>query len=327
VVWVDVPGGGTRKKDEATPEWCDLRIKSATKVKSGKKEIMTARDRWVVELADKVIAVSVRADGNMEKLAEWALDAGKEVLVAEPPRRNKSTHGNFNLLAAGAKPVQLPVTPRPLEQQILPFWRKSCVDPAGLTNYLWHFTRECAGPWPGQEWDEYFNNLVVGKPEAAHEAIDSLERILSEGVIRAHGGMVRGGYKVVCWSDRSPAEIALKPIYRSALGRWNFKPYAVGIRYEVAKRLGTRPVQYGDEDEYRNMPEEERFLFQPASTKTADWRREEEWRTLGDFPLDNIDPTDAAVLVRTSTEPARIERASRFPTIVIEEILAWENRK
>jgi len=253
----------------------------------------------------------------MEKLCRRAVKAGKEVLVIEPTRRGaKATRGNFNLLSAGAKPLRLQITaPRRKAQLKLPLAQKSRIDTAGLDNYLWHFTRECAGPWPGQTWDEYFADLAAGKPEAAHEAIDSLDHILREGVILARGGMVRGGYEVVCWSARSPVDIAAKPVYRSALGRWNFKPYAIGIRRNLAQRLGAKPVIYGSEENYRNMPEEEKHLFQLASTKTADWRREEEWRTTADFHLDEIKPSDGLVLVHNLTDRSRIEQASRFAVV------------
>jgi len=322
-ILVDVPGGASGKLSAGPPEWSHLRIEPVISTRCGKVETMTERDKWIAVLADKIIAVEVRAGGNMEALGKWAAAAGKEVFVIEPPRATSANRGNANLSEAGARSLQIRVSPIH-EEQITQFPQKeepAQFDGAVLKDYLWHFTRECAGPWPGQTWDEYFSDLAAGAPGAAHEAVDSLERILHKGIINAVGRIVRGGHKAVCFSARSPLELAANPVYRKSLARWDFKPYAVGIRRDVASQLGAKPVRYCAEEDYPEIPGDEKYLFQLSTGKKSDWRREEEWRTSGDINLNSIDPAEVLILVHNSAEKERIGKISRFPVVSFKEIL------
>jgi len=320
-ILVDVPGGGSGKRTESPPVWSHLRIEPVISTRRGKVEIMTERDKWIAMLADKIVAVEVRAGGNMEALGKWAVAAGKEVFVIEPPRTTSAARGNANLLEAGAKSLKINVSQ--IHEEPIPQSpekdKPTQFDGAPLKDYLWHFTRESAGPWPGQAWDEYFSELAAGAHGAAHEAIDSLERILRNGIINAVGRMVRGGHKVVCFSARSPLELAANPIYRKSLARWDFKPYAIGIRRGIASQLGAKPVRYGAEEDYLKIPDDEKYLFQLSSGKKSDWRREKEWRIPGDVNLNSIDPTEVLILVHNSAEKARIEKTSRFPVVSLKK--------
>jgi len=124
---------------------------------------------------------------------------------------------------------------------------------------------------------------------------------------------------VVCFSARSPLELAANPIYRKSLARWDFKPYAIGIRRGIASQLGAKPVRYGAEEDYLKIPDDEKYLFQLSSGKKSDWRREKEWRIPGDVNLNSIDPTEVLILVHNSAEKARIEKTSRFPVVSLKK--------
>ena len=52
-------------------------------------------------------------------------------------------------------------------------------------NYLFHYTRACPGPWPGQAYHEYLADLLDGRSLSGHSAFDTLIRIMEERLIRA----------------------------------------------------------------------------------------------------------------------------------------------
>ena len=329
VVYIDVKGAGRNRrtqKDE-TPDWCTLRIEPDLSDLSDKKEKMRLRDSVMIDLSDRIIAVAVRKGGNMEALCRAALDAGKRVEIFEPPGKAGKTLANSSLIVSGAIPIYLNESDcralsksKRMRQMKLPISMNPYRSPGpDLDDYLWHFTRECAGPWPDQSWDAYFNELADGEPEAQHDAIDSLEHILRGKIIKACGAIVRGGHEVVCWTSMNPLDAATKTLWRPALGRWNFKPYAIGVKKTKLLKYGARPVVYGDEQDYSNMPENKRYLFQKARTETADWRPELEWRTSGDFGLNTLKPEEALALVKNIDEKPRIEAACDYRVVAIEE--------
>jgi hypothetical protein len=255
----------------------------------------------------------------METIGKRAVEAGKDVSAIVPPDSAKSAKGNLNLIEAGAKPITLDMT-FAKEENIFYGAEIIQAEKPDLKDFLWHFTRECAGPWPDQTWDDYFSDLIKGKIWADHDAIDGLEHILKAGAIKARSGLARGGYKVVCFSSHTPSEIAATPVYRKSLARWDYKPYAIGVRKEIAEKLGAKPVRYGDENDYRNLGESERYLFQVATGKSEDWTREAEWRIAGDVSLTGLSPSDAVVLASAPHELARLTRVCRFPIICFQSV-------
>ena len=80
------------------------------------------------------------------------------------------------------------------------------------------------------------------------------------------------------------------------------------------------PVIYGNNDDYLKLPKSNRFLFQPVSTKTADWRRENEWRLPNDLQLRNIKHEDILILVKKTAEKNVIESVSPYRIIALDEI-------
>ncbi len=309
------------RRDDDVPPWNHLELKPWLEIKPAKKEAMVIRDRLMTALADRIVVIACRSGGNMEEVCRNAIKSGKRVAVLEPPFRKREVEGNFRLLEVGAEKLDLDVPELEPTGSPLPPSESDPLALPDLQDYLWHFTREYPGPWPGQSWEEYFASLASGDPASAHDAVHTLEYILQTGVVKAQSGMVRGGYEVSCWSAVSPIKLAQKPVYRKTLGRWNFKPYAIGIRRDMLNRMGAREVIYSSDEEYMNIPESDRYLFQPAKTKTADWRAEKEWRINSDVVLNKIEPEDGLVLVGKADDIRRIEVVCPFRVISLDNLI------
>jgi len=325
VVYVDINKLITVRTTGAGPapyHWCDLRLLPKHPRAMPKKELLSARDELVAALSDALIAIAVRKGGAMERIGLDAISNGKKVFALEPPSRSKEYGGNWNLLERGAEKIELEIH-RPAVigsdgRKGGKGARTSCVPaPCSLStgDYLWHFTRECQGPWPGETWETYFADLAAGAPGAGHSALDSLARILSEERIRACGRMIRGGFPVVCWSGAEPGEFIQGRRYRSALVRWEFQPYAIGIGRDVAQKLGLSKVICLPSGEYSSIIERDRYLFQARPDNSGKFSVEEEWRNFGDFPLTDLHPSEGAALVKSPEEAAQILPKSRFPVI------------
>lgn len=325
--WLDFASPPKANKSNPVPDWCHLRLEPILQSKTNAKDTMILRDRSMAASADKIVAAFVRKGGNIEKMCRSELRSGKHVFAVEPPPDQIGKCANMNLIEAGATPLKISYaqpassnyrSSKSGEQMSFSFPINGSALVAG--EYLWHFTRECAGPWPDETWDEYFESLAAGKPESAHEAYDSLVRIIRSGAILAGGGPVRGGHKVVCWTASSPLDIAKQPKYRSALARWDYKPYAVGVRREVMEKMGARPARYGGDELYHDLPESERYLFQHVGKKSEDWRRESEWRTAGDFHFDKIDHKDMLALVENEEEKSAIEKLNKVFAVPLKNL-------
>lgn len=225
-----------------------------------------ARDREVAAGADVIIPISVRRGGTMEALLHDALAAGKEIIDAK----------SLNIV------IPQKITVR-VQNQETP------------DDFLWHCTRGSPGPWPGQSQDNYFQSLFENDPLSSHTGLDTLSRILAEKKIRACGRLIRNQYPVVCFSAAPPPKLLKLRSYKPSLARWDFEPYAIGIRRTSLEARGARPVRYLPPNEYKNLSKEERHLYQKHLPPNVDTTHEEEWRMLGDFDFSGVPENDVAI--------------------------------
>ena len=288
-----------------------------------------ARDRAVVEAADEVLVVEARAGGVVERLAWELLLRGRPVLVC-PADDAPGTAGNRRLLAAGAEELW----PEGLGAEAVAF-RAACAvgrtalpapvfptlpEAAAARDWPWvvHFTRACAGPFPGEPRAEYLAALAGADDPRFHDGRRALERMLGEGRIRAAGRLIRGGHPVVSFTAAHPAVLARLARWARHLGRRTFEPYGVGVRRAAAPRLGLRPVVYGPPELHAALPEGERHLFQRRQGRREEWTAEREWRVRGDVELGRWPADEAVVVVPTAAEAAGLRADSRFAVLALE---------
>jgi hypothetical protein len=266
------------------------------------------RDRAVIEAADLAIAVSVRAGGHMESLLRARWLGGRPVQVVETPARGKLAGGNRRLLESGVPALDPtwrcaidPPAPHDSSPGLeCPFTRFSQVPLPGPT--LSHFTRACDGPWPDQSRREYLEDLWQGGEQARRDACAALRRILTTGILRGSGKLIRGGYPVVSFTAVSPDQMAHLHRYRPHLIRWDFEAYGVVFDRDWLATTGARPVHYLPAHAFQRMPADERAWFQKHDPPACDYSAEEEWRIAGDVHFSDA-PAGVIRIILPDEEP------------------------
>lgn len=275
-----------------------------------RKERLMKRDYWIVDFAKELVVVEARDKGNIQRLATEALSEGRKVAVVRPVKFDPSTKGNQRLLLAGAEEVVCDDIYQsiPSEEEI-----QVAHPSVTLSEYLFHYTRACPGPWPGQSLLEYIQSLVERDINAGHTGFDTLCRILKEQLIRASNRLIRGNIPVVSFTACLPDELTKIRKWNSALIRWTFESYGIGIRKSILEKMGAQSVIYTCEDKFRELPESERFRFQLYQPPKSDWSIEKEWRVSKDIPLNYISPNDIVIVVSTPQEAAIIHQEFFLP--------------
>ena len=224
---------------------------------------LLCRDRILAALSQIHLVLEVRSKGNLTAVLEKRQRSSPAVqIIFVPAEKRPSNSGNFSLLK------NFPESARAFKAV-----HSACLEPVksaeinNLTDklssseavqiewgeYLYHYTRTCAGPWPGETYREYLAGLLAGNPLCAHSAIDTLIRILLEGRIRACSRMIRGKEEVISWSAHPPHEISKLRKWNPALIRWTVEPFGLAVRRDCLRSLGAKPVVYGQDETFRKL--------------------------------------------------------------------------
>lgn len=118
---------------------------------------------------------------------------------------------------------------------------------------------------------------------------------MTVGLIRARPRLIRGEISVVSFTELPPDAAASAHVFRAWLHRWDFEPYAIGIRWKAALDMGVKPVVYRASADYASIPDDDRWLFQKQEPPRVDFANEREWRHLGDVNLAALNAADWVV--------------------------------
>ncbi len=190
--------------------------------------------------------------------------------------------------------------------------------------YLVHWTRRQSGRWPDQDEEAYLNELLFDFCRADRSALAALIRIVTMQRILATGRLIRGGFDVVCFSQRCLDEWAQHRTFRSHQHRWDFELYGLCIDRQWLVDRNTRPVIYGDDVTWERMSAEERPFFQRRETqpsprrKPIRWSDEKEWRHPGDLDLRRLPASLGLVFVPTDDAARKIAQISRWPVTILD---------
>jgi hypothetical protein len=259
------------------------------------KSAWSERDRTVVSLANHIYPVSLRTNGNLEKL-----------ILENPAKVTRATLDyNVNYDPAGHRPdcaIDL--------EKVNPILREES------WNYLTHYTRTAYRSWPGESSAAYYHALFCAESSYPRSALDTLRRIVEMKKLWASYYHIRGGYKVVSFTAQPPLE-ALKLLrWRPRYVRWNFEPYAVAIHKDYAMNMGVRPVIYAPPDDFHKLKDEDKPFYQNPGERGTDWRPEKEWRYHGNFSFEDIPADKIKVLVKSEQD----NLACEYPCIPITEL-------
>ncbi len=235
--------------------------------------LRTLRDESVVRLAGRVIPLSIKTGGRLEALVqipEYALKVESERRISYLPGtdlpRYELDHREL-----------IPETVSALSESII------------------HWTRSSHDPFPDELRADFYEDIVT-TTTYCRSALATLRHIAGSGRLLASDRFIRGGFKVVSFSQ-SPIAEALKLMrWRRRYVYHSFEPYGVAISMRVAREMGIKPVFYGDDCDYELLGEEDRPFYQSKGGETSDWIPEMEWRHAGDLSLGEL-PADAVKYV------------------------------
>ncbi|MFM7073836.1 MAG: hypothetical protein ACKO38_18785 [Planctomycetota bacterium] len=271
------------------------------------------RDRLLWLLGQEIRVLAARRAGTVERLIAYQQ---RESPAWQPVRLDRiATHETWTPPKPSAVTAIEAARPSSTPAPIL--------DTATTLPWpaLWHATRRHEGPWTGQTESEFLDELLFERPERDRSEAATLRRILEDGRLRASPLAIRGGFAAVCFSAAPLDQRSSLRTFRAHRGRWDAEPFGIAVRTETLVARGARPVIYGDESTWNNLAEPDRPWFQRHSTRSGktpiDWSREQEWRLLGDLPLDELPPADVRVFVPDASMATRIAAVSRWPVIVL----------
>jgi hypothetical protein len=296
-----------------------------------------AADRAVVALSDRLIVLSARPGGNVDRLVARRLAArgfpaasvfvalGDELVpreLAEP----WMDAGAVGWYLQDAEDPQEPAEEVPWRMADSPRQRGAPVRrlAAGLHgDRLTHWTRRRGGPWPDEREADYLDDLILDRGGADHSAFAALWRIVQTRRLIATGDLVRGAAPVVCFTEVPLAELQQHRLFRPHLARWDFEPFGISIDRSWLQQHGAQAVRYGDQELWESLSDEQRPFFQKRTTLTRnghliDWSAEREWRHRGDMALDEVPPESALVFVPTLGHARQIAAISPWPVIVLD---------
>jgi hypothetical protein len=300
-----------------------------------KETRMVCRDGLLAFLAHVHCVLDVRAGGNLYAVLSRQQEAGPrtQIIVKTAPR-SRPNEGAFLLeerfpgSAAWAPPAGPALSERGMPsrkgvRQGGPFLKPSAAPaPVSPDRYLYHYTRSCPGPWPGQSRLDYLRDLLDSDPLGGHSALDTLVRILREMRVRGGVRLVRGSEPVVSWTAKPPLELDRIRKWSPALIRWTFEPYGIAVRRTVLRAVGVKPAVYGRAQIYDALKASERYRFQRNEPPAGTWKHEHEWRLRGDLGFDRLLPGDAFVFVPAQEDRKRLTSLCRcpFPVLTLVEM-------
>lgn len=289
------------------------------------------RDRDVIAVADRVDAVYVRSGGKVTELLRLRarLQSGMVRVAIEGPasgRDKKDRLAVWELLDAGAVGRYVPsdeVAGSAVGRESSAAEPdRSCLTaarhavPISWSDYLVHCTRAAAGPWPGQTWAQYRDDLLLSEPAAAaRDAIDSLCRIVRSQRLVASAMTTERDEKVVCFSAVELPKLLAGRTYRSHLHRWDYEPFGIAIARHAGVRLGVQPVVYGDRNQREALSADQRFRFQASGT-TYDWTSEQEWRCRSDIDLSRLSPGEVFIFVPDENSARRVGSCNQGISVI-----------
>ncbi len=329
---------GCRYRAIFSPPILDLATSDAA---AAEELAVPLRDRALVGLSDRILAVRVRRGGNLHRLLlhrlhdnAWPVASVYVALGADLTA--SETAGELLDEGAVGWVVSTRQLARPKSGQQSRPTAHSLLDgprlhrgrapiieppPSDGWSYLTHCTRRRDGPWPEQSAAEFLNDLILERRESAHSALASLARIVNERCLRASSDGIRGGTPVVSFTAAPLDEVARMRVYRSHRGRWDFEPYGICISHDWLAECGVRSVHYGNQQLWQSLASDDRPFFQIGQSVTSEqvmvWTAEQEWRHVGDVDVRRL-PRDAAfVFVPTQEEADRMAEISPWPVAVV----------
>lgn len=235
--------------------------------RQSKEEALRKRDNLICLLSEKILPTAVRNGGYWDSICSVSPKVSNEFRVSYP---------------LPAKMVD---------------WSKSGQSSEGAAfpwnDYFVHLTRGSYKPWQGELKSDYFRALTENRFGNPRDELATLVYILTGGILRGSGNVIRQGLPVVSFSTLNPYFLIAQSVHSSRLHSKPFQPFGFAIPKKLLIPLGVKPVIYGSEEIYEALPSSQQPFFQArgdirTSGNNLGWGREEEYRLIGDLDLDSL---------------------------------------
>lgn len=126
--------------------------------------------------------------------------------------------------------------------------------------------------------------------------------------------------KAVCFTE-SPLTLSLQVFsYMNSWSKPRFSRFGIGFKRDVLIRdYLARPVIYGDEHEYKLLPDELKWRFERLDVFQHDFQWLREWRIKGDtFDFSNISTDDIIIIAPTTEDLEKIIAFQEFDELDFE---------
>ena len=183
--------------------------------------------------------------------------------------------------------------------------------------WLLHWTRSTVGPWPDQDEQEFNDELILGCRSSDRSALATLLRIVTEGRLWASSDAIRGGFRMVSFTEVPLQEFRSRRAYRRHRRRYDFEPWGIAIRRDILVSAGARPVEYGNEESWHTTTEPARPFFQNAGAGDGWTKDEREWRIAGHVQLHKLPASAVVVFVESEGSRAIIQKETEWQVIVV----------
>ncbi len=264
-------------------DWRCIEIDNAGK---DRHYFQRTRDELIISDANVLYPISVRRDGNMERLLE-ARQSGNIII------RN-----DFNTVYLDAdRKCKFEIDCNRINPDI----------DKQLKDYLIHWTRTSNTVWPGEMKQEFYRDIVQSGSYYPRNALETLKRILVNREIIASSRHYRKNMSAVAFSSLAPSKVSRLMKWRARYHEMSFEPYGIAIERERANNIGIRKVIYGRAKDFYALDIDEKPYFQSIGTK-GDWLAEKEYRYIGNLDLNKIPDENLTAIV---WKPEEIENSER----------------
>jgi len=232
------------------------------------KESWRRRDRIAIRCADTICPVSIRPGGRLDTLLAGYSGGGR---ITDDFRIERFVSAREKRYDFSTREINTP--------------------PSG--EWLVHWTRTSAGPWPGERSCDFFRDMLERPNIYVRSAAETLIRILKEGVIRGSSWRMPRNETAVSFSALQLEQAPCLMRWRKRYVRYSFEPYGIGIRRASLTAAGAGQVDYAAN---KRSPGKKNTLLSQSPGERGDWKREQEWRVPGDVVLDSFSTDDIVAI-------------------------------
>ncbi len=244
-----------------------LRLLTVEVDESKKVNSQHLRDHEILFRADVIVPISIRPGGfwDTEISANSALSAKVDSRFKVPYQSNSTT-----------------IKERYDNRQLNP---KTALR---LDKCLVHWTRTTNHHWPGEKRWEFLDALAEAHNTYPRSALCTLQRILVEKRIRGSARHMPNSTAMVSLTSGSLTESVSLMKYRARYREMTIEPFAIALPLEAAKGLGASQVTYYTPPEMTLLSQKEKLFAHSTGVSDTDWKKEKEWRVLGDVDLTSV---------------------------------------